>query len=195
MTPTIQLYDEARKTFGLSLNYESSRPYKAYKISQIQGDWWHIEIPISALAQYYSGYRYYNETQKKWIIENAPIPLDKKVMGVKLGNGTSKIDNLRIGCTSQDLGIYNGGYSFSMSDGKPYLIKVSWSGKFHDVSYVFTPDTVASHLLPEDDPNIRNNSQFYVEGKTTGTVTVDITMTVGYKHETKTAQTTLTVNP
>lgn len=187
---SVQLVDEEYKAFGQSMTYDETK--SAYKLTQIDGYWWHVEVPITSIALHHCGYHYLNE-KGKWVWENDPIPFSKIVGGVMISNGECVIDNLRISGTQSDLGIFNAGSSFGLNDGKPYLLKVSWIGAFHSVSYSFSPTNIAQQL-PTTDPNLKNGSPFYIEGLNPGTVTVTFTMVIGYQHLIKTKSVTLQVN-
>ena len=177
------------KTVSLMLNTSTvgstidSSKHSSYKITNIQDDWYHVEIPISALSPVISGYK----VDGKWQDVNTKI--NSEVNGIKINAGSCVIDNLRINFTSSSLGIFNNGTSFGINDAKPYWFKVSWVGAFHSCTFTF--DNPIVEQVEWD--NVICKAPFYLRGLDTGTVTVTATIVYGYNRQVGTISNTITV--
>ena len=176
--PTIWLLKDGT-TLGFEEQQKDSK--SNYKVTDIDDDWWHIEFYIFSTVPYLSGYK----------TENKPVPLYTEINGFRVGNGTSIIDNLRFSSTPSDLGVFNNSLSFSRSSNKPFWFKICWSGELHSATYAFTfadPENPIAEQVPTSDPNLCNESPFYIKaaGTGTGTFTVTATVIVGYDRQIKT---------
>ena len=181
--PSIQLYQpNGTKAVGSTQGKDAGKSH--YKITDLGNDWYHVEMPISALAPTISGYK----TSVKE--EDTATKTNQEIGAVKLTVGTCIIDNLRIGSTPTDLGIFNNGTSFNVSDEKPYWFKVAWTGEFHSCTFSF--DNPIAEQVAWD--NTICKSPFYIRGLSTGTVTVTATLVVGYNRQVLTVSNTLTIN-
>ena len=177
---TLQLVHDT-STVGTTID---SNKHTSYKITSLEDEWYHVEVPITALSPTISGYK----VDGKWQDVNTKI--SSKINGVKINAGNCIIDNFRLGSTSSDLGLFNNGSSFNVSDAKPYWLKVSWTGQFHSCVLTFD-NSIAEQVLWD---NVICRSPFYVRGLSTGTVTVTATLTVGYNRQIHTIQSILTIN-
>jgi len=179
---TIELVNGTAKV-GTSI---SSKQHSSYKITNIQDDWYHIEVPITAFVSLISGYADKDVPAKD---------IGKKVIsGVKLNCGEAIIDNLRISGEQCEMGIFNSP-SWKPKVGEFYWFKVSWVGKVHPelVQMTFSDDTLARHI-PLSDPNLKNGSPFYIELLGAGSLTITCTVVVGYNRQTiKTVSNTITI--
>ena len=168
-------------------NYKSSTitssKHSAYHCTSLGNDWYHIEVPITCFVSLISGYDQQDIPTKN--IAN------KTFNSIKINAGTCVIDNLRVGGTPTELGLYNNGASLSV--GSVYWLKVAWTGELHSCTMTFEPSGIARQI-PLTDPNLKNGSPFYVEGLSSGDVLVTATLVVGYNRQSLTIQKTLTVN-
>ena len=164
----------------------SSKQHSSYKITNIQDDWYHIEVPITAFVSLISGYADKDVPAKD---------IGKKVIsGVKLNCGEAIIDNLRISGEQCEMGIFNSP-TWKPKVGEFYWFKVSWVGKVHPelVEMTFSDDTLARHI-PLSDPNLKNGSPFYIELLGAGSLTITCTVVAGYNRQTiKTVSNTITI--
>ena len=180
--PSIQLYQSnGTKAVGSTQSKEATKSH--YKVTELGNDWYHVQMPISALAPTISGYK----VGSKW--EDNAVKTNLEVDSIRLSVGTCIIDNLRFGSTC-GLGIFNNGTSFNVSDEKPYWFKVAWAGQFHSCTFTF--DTPIAEQVAWD--NTTCKSPFYIRGLATGTVVVTATLVVGYNRQTLTISNTLTIN-
>ena len=184
--PSIQLYKDASKTVGSAQSYEPAKGKTHYKITVLGNDWYHIEMPVSALAPTISGYKI--PSTGKW--EDTAAKTNQEVNAVKLSVGTCIIDNLIISSSPTALGIFNNGTSFNTTDEKPYWFKVAWTGEFYSCTFSF--DTPIAEQVTWD--NTTCKSPFYVRGLNTGDVIVTATLVVGYNRQTLTISNTITIN-
>lgn len=174
------------KRVGLILEYDDTKPKPdnyCYRVTNINDDWWHIEIPVTALAP--------TLVSSKW---DNPIPANSKIDSIKIGNGACTIDNLRLSSTPTELGLFNQGFTVT---GR-YWIKTTWTGKLHvqSVSITFDVPNALEWIDPDLEPNAEG-SPFYIRkitGGTTGTVIATISLRAGYDRHLYTTTTTLTVS-
>ncbi len=178
---TIQL---AKGSSGFGSSVDSSK-HSAYKCTNIQDDWYHIEVPVAACASTISGYGEKQDIPVK-NIEN------KEIDGVKLNAGSCVIDNLRISGSSCELGIYNNP-TWVPAVGEVFWLKVSWVGKLHSCTMTFSDDTLASQV-PLTDPNLVNGSPFYINLLSAGTVDVTANLVVGYNRRQVSISKAITIN-
>lgn len=162
------------KNIGTTASWSGTK--SNYKVSNINSDWWHIQIQITSMVAPSVGHA--DSATKN-------DPVDK----IRITSNNCIIDNLRIDCTPSNadcpLGIYNNGTG--MSNGGYYWMKVSWSGILH--SNVFTFDVPG---IAEQEQNAAH--QFYLHGLGTGTVVVTANLVVGYDRRTITISNTITVS-
>ena len=148
-----------------------------YKVSDIDENWWHIEIHITSMVALICDTSYGDK-----------YTADGPVNGIKIGNGNSVIDNLRIvsdpSPLPNPLGLYNNGLSFNVNG--VYWVKVSWVGMLHSCTFTFSDDSIA-------EPSGSPNSPFYIRGLARGTVVVTATIVAGYNRQSYTIQSTITV--
>ena len=153
-------------TKGSTQSYSGSRTN--YKVSNLDPDWWHIEISTSSMVALYVDH---GDTAT-----SAPNGIN----AIRLITGNCIIDNLRIGLVpsqnDNEVGLFNNGYSINMSDRIYYWFKVCWYGKLHSCVYTFD-----SPIAEQDDSP---NSRFYIKALATGNVTVTATLVVGYNRNT-----------
>lgn len=157
----------------------------AYIWTSLGDNWYHVELPITVIVSLISGY-----DKKDLPAKN----VDKKTFNaIKINAGNCVIDNLRIGSSQCNLGIYNS-TTYKPSVGEIFWVKTSWVGKLYadDVSITFDDDTLARRI-PLTDPKLKNGSPFYIELLGTGTVTVYVSVVCGYDHHTQTISKTVTV--
>lgn len=171
--PSVQFFN-GTKSVGGSATYESKKSY--YKFSDINSDWWHIEIHITAFvvpAVSHSDHATANN------------PMDR----IRITTGNCAIDNLRIDCTPSDanhpLGIYNNGTSFG--HGGYYWMKVSWSGYLHSCTFTYDVPGIVEQEIGANHP-------FYLYGLQAGTVVVTAHLVVGYCRNSVTISNTITVS-
>ena len=171
--PSIQFFNGS-KSIGTSVGFVSSK--SNYKVSDINSDWWHIEIHVTSIVA-----RNVDHDDK-----NTPNdPADR----IRVTTGNCVIDNFRLSCrpsdTNNPLGIYNNGTSFT--HGGYYWMKVSWAGTLHSCAFSFDVPGIA-----EQDMNA--NMPFYLHGLQAGTVVVTATVVSGYNRSVATISNTITVN-
>ena len=175
--PNVSLMNSStNKVVGTTQGFAGNKT--AYKVTNINSNWWHIEVPIVALAP--------TPDLADRGMKDVPIEESATFDSVKINNGNCVIDNLRIDSTPSSLGLFNNGTSIKA--GNVYWMKVSWVGILHSATFTFdTPDIIRHEDLPE------GRSQFYLRGLSAGTVVVTATLKVGYNRQTLTIQNTLTV--
>ena len=198
--PAIQLYKDTTKTVGSKQSKEAGKTH--YKVTDLGNDWYHVEMPVSALAPTLSGYYIYKLDTKtstwKWMWDDAAVKTELTVGAIYLSVGTCIIDNLRFGSSLNELGVFNNGTSFDKyaedEEGreivKPYWFKVSWAGYFHSCTMTFSP-AIAEQVVWD---NTTSKSPFYVRGLQAGDVEVTATLVVGYDHHSLQITKTLTIN-
>lgn len=152
-----------------------SNDHSSYKCTNIEDDWYHIEVPISCLYSLISGY-YNVNTQKR--VDMPGNIATKEFCAIKINAGACVIDNLRITSSDLELGIYNN-YSTGSVGAAYNWLKVSYVGKLRSCTMTFDDPTIAEQI-PVDDPNIKNGSPFYIRGLSAGTVTITVTVVSGY---------------
>lgn len=158
-----------------------SSKHSAYKFTKISGAWYHVQVPVSALASKISGYK----------SQDDPGSIaTKEINGIKINAGTCVIDNLRLTGSPCESGIYNNGKELAINS--VYWVKASWVGVLHSATMSFSPN-IAEQCIPGVDKNIKNGSPFYIKGKSVGTTTVTITIVCGYDRRVITVTTTLTI--
>ena len=157
----------------------------SYVWTSLGNNWYHVELPITTIVSLISGY------------DKKDIPtknIDKKTFNaIKINAGACIIDNLRIGSSECNLGIYNSS-TYQPSIGEIYWVKTSWVGVLYaeDVEITFSDDTLA-RCIPLTDPNLKNGSPFYIELLDSGTLTIYVSVVCGYNHRTQTISKTITV--
>lgn len=168
-------------TGGVGSTIDSSK-HSSYVITNIQDDWYHVEVPITALVSLISGYNGTDLPAKD---------IDKKVVnGIKINAGNCVIDNLRISGTPMELGIYNNYPTVAL--GSTYWLKASWTGILRSCTMTF--DSPIAEQIPIDDPDLAHGSPFYVRALGTGTVNVTINIVSGYNSETHSLTRALKIN-
>ncbi len=175
-------------TDTLGSNLDSSKT-NAYKCTNIEGDWYHIEVPVTALISTISGI-YVNGVAKDKPhtgVEN------KEIDGIRINAGSCIIDNLRISSTPCELGIFNSP-TYKPTVGEFYWLKVAWVGKLYpdQVQMTFNDDTLARRV-PLDYPDLMNGSPFYLEILASGTLTITCTVVSGYNRLSHSIQFTVTI--
>lgn len=163
-------------------------PTDSYVWTSLDNDWYHVELPITAIVSLISGY-----------LPDKDIPVknvDKKTFNaIKINAGNCVIDNLRIGSSACELGIFNS-KTYKPAVGEKYWVKTSWVGKLYpdECNITFSDNSKAVRILPSD-PNLKfqNEFPFYVELLATGTLTITVTVVCGYNHRTQTIQNTITI--
>ena len=158
------------KTVGLVINSNDASSF----ISTPLGDnWYHIEIPMNTFFSFISGYGTDNVP---------PTNLATTVIdSIKFNVGSSTIDNLRISGSQCAPGFYNSP-RYTPTVNSALWVKVSWVGVLHSCTLTCNDETVAKPL-PTTDPNLKHASPFYIECVGAGTVTVTVTLVVGYNRQ------------
>lgn len=161
----------------------------AYKCTNISGDWYHIELPITTVISTISGIVVNGEIKDKPHTE----VLKKEFNGIKINAGTCIIDNLRVTSGQCSLGIFNNP-TYKPSVNEFFWLKVAWVGKLYpeQVTITFDDDTLARHI-PVTDENLLYGSPFYIQLLGTGTVTATCTVVSGYNRESHIIQHTIVV--
>ena len=158
----------------------------SYIWTPLGNNWYHAEIPMTFFVSLISGY-----------LPDKDIPstgIENKVFNaIKLNQGNCIIDNLRIGSSVCDLGIYNS-TTYQPSVNEIYWAKTSWVGKLYNdkTTITFDDDTKARHI-PATNPNLKNGSPFYFEILSSGSLTFTVNVVCGYNHRTQTISRTITV--
>ena len=166
---TVELLSN-NKTVGLVINSNDATSF----ISTPLGDnWYHIEIPMNAFFTFISGY------------DNDNVPPNNLattvIDSVKFNVGTSTIDNLRISGSQCSMGFFNSP-RYTPTVGSALWVKASWVGVLHSCTLTCNDETVAKPI-PTTDEHLRNASPFYIKCLSSGTVTVTITLVVGYNRQ------------
>ena len=176
---TLQLYYNDKAVGG----EVASQYHTNYKTTPLGGDWYHIEVPVSALAPLISGYR----------SENLPEEglADKLVNAIRINAGGVIIDNLRIGSSDMGLGLSNKTDIIELNK-KPYWLKVGWVGKLYGCTITFDDDTLAEQVAITD-PNLAHASPFYIRGLQAGTVVATARVVYGYNRRVATISKTLII--
>jgi len=171
--PSIQFFNGS-KSVGTSVGFVSSK--SNYKVTDINSDWWHIEIHVTSIVAR-------NVDHSDTNTKNDPV--DR----IRVTTGNCVIDNFRLSSrpsdTNNPLGIYNNGTSFT--HGGYYWMKVSWAGTLHSCTFSFDVPGIA-----EQDMNA--NMPFYLHGLQAGTVVVTATVVSGYNRSVATISNTITVS-
>lgn len=173
------------KSIGLYKNSTSvgstmwSNKTNAYKCTNIQDDWYHIEIPITTFISTISGI-WVNGVAKDQPHTDVG---NKEVNAIKINAGDCTIDNLRITSTPCELGNFNNP-DYKPSVNEFFWLKTAWVGKLYPelVSITFSDNALAKRI-PIDDKNLMNGSPFYVQLLGTGTVTMTCTVISGYNRQ------------
>ena len=163
------MYNETRVGDQIWSNKSTS-----YVVTDLEDDWHHIEVPITAFFSLISGYDG----------NDKPGSVGTKIInGVKLNCGNYVIDNLRICSTQCKLGIFNNP-DYKPTVNSAYWVKVSWVGVLHSCNITISDSSMGTRI-PLDDPLLINGSPFYIKwSNTPGTVTLNITLVVGYDRQT-----------
>ena len=160
-----------------------------YKCTNIQDDWWHVEVPISCMVTTISGYG-----------SKDPVAtgIESKVVNkIEINQGTCTIDNLRIGSDDCELGNYNkkeghGSNEWQPQVGEIYWLKTSWVGKLYpELCSISVDDDTLGRYIPSTDPNLKHESPFYIELLAAGTLNVTATVVSGYNRRVHTIQKTI----
>ena len=190
---TVQLLGDSYTSGEISSNKHTS-----YKCTNLSGQWYHIEVPITAFGNFVSGY--YTNTEHTQTKDKPASGLENKQFNrVKINAGACVIDNLRIGSNSCEIGSFNNEASFD--NGTISWYKISWVGVLHsctmtfvtDVPNVDNPDAPIVEQVSRDDSVLINRSPFYMRGLNTGTVTVTATVISGYNRQSHTTSKQFTV--
>ena len=170
--PSIQLMNGS-KTVGTVQKYDAAK--SSYRVSDINEDWWHIEIPINSMTAWY-------------VAHGDKATPDCSVDGIKIcSRGNCIVDNLMIGSAPCELGNYNSPTWFPTADstGNSYMwLKVCWVGKLYSVDI---QDTALTSYAPTGD------CLFYIQCLYAGTVDVTATVICGYNHRQYTITRTVTI--
>ena len=192
---TLELVDDTGTKVS-NTSSVNSNSHSAYKYTSLGNDWYHIEVPTSALFNFISGFHDDGEADPKKADKDKPAKnlASEVVAGIKINAGGCVIDNLRVGSTSCELGSFNNGTSFTAGPSF-YWFKISYVGKLRSCTMSFDDPTIAEQV-PTDDSHILNGSPFYIKGLLAGrTVTVTATVVSGYNAQfTYQISRTLTVN-
>lgn len=152
--------------------------------TNINGDWWHLEYFITAMAPTITDHG------------DAPMKLTTRITSIRItdeyvfdyGSTTAfvVVDNVRISSEPcSRLGLFNRTSSFA--SGGYFWVKVAWAGVYQSVNMTISDDTVAEYA-----PS--SNSPFYIRGLKPGRITVTTTMVIGEDNQTLSITTnTLTV--
>ena len=169
----------------LGSNIDSSKA-SSYKCTNIENDWYHIEVPIDTFISVISGYNGKDKPHTD--------VLNKEYNAIKINAGTCVIDNLRITSTQCDLGVFNNP-TYKPSVGEVFWLKTTWVGKLYPelVTMTFSDNTLARRI-PLDDPLLMNGSPFYIELLGSGSLTITCSITSGYNRAVHTVQHTITIN-
>ena len=158
------------KTVGLVINSNDASSF----ISTPLGDnWYHIEIPMNTFFSFISGYNNDNVPPNNL----ATTVIDS----VKFNVGTSTIDNLRISGSQCSMGFFNSP-RYTPTVGSALWVKVSWVGVLHSCTLTCNDETVAKPL-PTTDEHLKHASPFYIKCLSAGSVTVTVTLVVGYNRQ------------
>ncbi len=176
-------YTSSKLTAASGLH--TANPTDSYVWTSLGNNWYHAELPITALVSLISGYGTKDLPSK--------TTLNKQFNAIRINAGNCVIDNLRIGSSACELGTYNSA-TYKPVVGEIFWVKTSWVGKLYaeDVEITFSDDTMARHI-PLSDPNLKNGSPFYIELLGSGTFTVYVSIVCGYNHRTQTTSRTVTV--
>lgn len=191
---SIELTKDATRVGSTIYSNSSS----SYKCTNIEGDWYHIEIGVTAFITPLSGY---NGNDKP----HTDV-LNKEINGIKINAGACVIDNLRITSTPGELGNYNNTTQYPPKANTVSWLKTSWIGKLYPDQVVITflekdkeyPDGVVNddtlaERIPLDDPLLMNGSPFYIRWLKATDVIVSVTIVSGYNRESHQIQKTFTV--
>ncbi|MBO7078956.1 MAG: hypothetical protein J6W64_04000 [Bacilli bacterium] len=193
--PTVQFL-VGNSTFGSGQGGTDSCTSKsAFVATPIDENWWHLEYYIFAHAPVLSNHG------------DSPIPLTKKINGVRINdrtmydyNGTTAyvvIDNMKFSAEpTSRLGVFNRWTSDTA--GKYFWFKVAFAGELHSVK-LYSSDT--SVAVPEFNPSdtvsttapFPNGSPFYFYLIAAGTVTFTAELELGDDHRILSISNTLTV--
>ncbi len=184
---TIELYDSSiGKTFGSKFD---SKQTDVYKFTNIEGDWYHVEVPISGLVSAISGI-YVNGVLKDKPYTDVE---NREFDAIKINAGNTIIDNLRISTTQCELGTFNS-KSWTPAVGEFFWFKVAWVGKLYPEQVQITmSDNTLARVIPYTDPNLYSGSPFYLELLAPGTVTFTCTLVSGYNRVSRTISRTFTI--
>ena len=179
---TIQLMNGSST---LGSNIDSSKA-SSYKCTNIQDDWYHIEVPITTFISTISGYNGKDKPHTD--------VLNKEYNAIKINAGTCIVDNLRLSSSQCELGIFNNP-TYKPSVGEVFWLKTAWVGKLYPelVTMTFSDNTLARRI-PLDDPNLMFGSPFYIELLGSGSLTITCTITSGYNRAVHSIQHTITIN-
>ncbi len=170
--PTVQFFNNGNSV-GTSVREEANK--SSYKVSNINSDWWHIEIHAVAIIA--------------TVVDHGDsITANNPVNRIRLTTSNCIIDNLRLSSvpssSEHPLGIYNNGHE--CNNGGYYWVKVSWAGTLHSNTFTFDVPGIA-----EQDMNAK--MPFYIHGLQKGTVVVTAHLVVGYNRQSVSISSTITV--
>ena len=173
--PTIQFLNDG-KGVGQSFSYSATK--SNYKFTNINSDWWHIELHITSMVA-------------KYVAHGDTITRNEQVNSIRITTSNCVIDNLKISCVpssgDSSLGIYNNGTSFA--NGGYYWMKISWTGILHSCTFTYdVPGIVEQDFAPT------STTPFYLHGLSQGTVVVTAHVVCGYNRSVATISNTITVS-
>lgn len=171
--------------FTADKGLHDTNPTNSYVWSSLGNNWYHAELPITALVSFNSGYD----------TKDVPSPDlgNKGFNAITLNQGNCIIDNLRIGSSACELGNYNS-TTWTPVVGEIFWVKTSWVGKLHpSLCSITLSDSSLGRYIPYSDPNLLHESPFYVELLGSGTLTFTVTVTSGYNRVVHTVSNTITI--
>lgn len=166
-----------------SANANSKDYPSCYKFTNIQDDWYHVEVPVNCLVSLISGYANKDPASERLKTQ--------VIYGVKINQGNCTVDNLRISTKPCDLGNYNG-LTYKPKVNEYYWLKIAHVGHLYGCTITFSDDTIGVQV-PLSDPNLVHQSPFYIHWLTAGTVTVTARVECGYNHRILTLTKTITI--
>ncbi len=185
---TVQLIGD---TYTSSTINSKDHP-SCYNITNIQDDWYHVEVPVTCLFSTISGY-YTNPEHTKTKDEPARGINDKEIKGIKINQGNCTIDNLRISAAPLELGNYNSA-TYKPVVGEIYWLKTCWVGQIYPAECTITCSPNIGRHVGYTESVLINGSPLYIEWLASGTVTITANIVCGYNHRTYTITKTVTVN-
>ena len=157
----------------------------SYVWTSLGNDWYHVEIPMTFFVSLISGYGGKDVPTKN--IEK------REFNAIKINQGNCIIDNLKIGSSECNLGIFNS-TTYQPSVGEIYWAKTSWVGALHPSEcYITFDNNSLARYIPSSDPNLLHESPFYFEILGSGTLTYTVHVSCGYNHRIQTISKTITI--
>ena len=158
----------------------------SYQWSNIEGNWYHIEVAVDTFVTAISGYDGGDKPHKDL--------LTKQINGIKINAGSCIIDNFKITATETELGNYNNTAQYPPKANTVSWLKISFVGILYPEQVQITfGDPGHAERIPLDDPKLDNGSPFYIRWLTTGDITVYVTVVSGYNRQVHTLTKTFTV--